>query len=176
MHIGGYSRGQVKTQVALRDGFSTSASVLGWHSWDCNLTDPHSSRVTGKSVLVRRGQGDCAGTGSLEESGGFGLARHLQPGACSRDRACSAAGVKLEPVSYRRVLPFVSPDVAGSAGLMIGLGSWGRRRGGAAAVVTGHAGVLPSPVDRQTHISRPGVYQIGPSGSSVQVNGEGGAR
>jgi hypothetical protein len=34
-------------------------------------------------------------------------------------------------------------------------------------VVTGHAGVLPSPVDRQTYIGRPGVYQIGPSGSSV---------
>jgi hypothetical protein len=37
-------------------------------------------------------------------------------------------------------------------------------------------GVLPSAAGRQARISRSRVYQIGPSGSSVQVNGEGGAR
>ena len=47
-----------------------------------------------------------------------------------------ASGVKCEPVSARRVLPFALPEVTGPAGLMIGLGP-GVAELGAAALVTG---------------------------------------
>jgi hypothetical protein len=81
---------------------STSASVLGWHS----------ARAMGESLLPRRRPGrlreDMKSTGkaglgwpaisSLERTAGIGV--------------CLASGVKFEPVSYRRVLPFALPDVA----------------------------------------------------------------
>src|SRR5215472_3970090 len=65
-----------------------------------------------------------------------------------------ASGAKFEPVSDRRILPFALPEVTGPAGLMIGLGPGICAGVDAAAVVTGHGGVLPSAAGRQARISR----------------------
>jgi len=108
---GGSLRGRAKTQVALRNGLPrqrpSSAGTV--HAPRANPRFCAAARATARGHEAYR-------------EGGFGLARHLQPGACSRDRACLASRVKFEQVSYRRVLPFALPDVTGSAGLMIGPG------------------------------------------------------
>jgi hypothetical protein len=167
MHNGGYSRGRAKTQVAVRDGFHVSLRprlAQCTRHGRIRASAPRPGRL--REDMTPAGKAGLGGPAisSLERTAGIGV--------------CLASGVKFEPASYRRACR--SRCLTSRSGRPDDrAGSWGQRRSGAAAVVTGHADMPACCHHRRAGrraLAGPGVYQTGPSGASVQVNGEGGAR
>jgi hypothetical protein len=145
-------------------GFGFPACAGGWQillilAASCWIGPRHPVGRAVAAPVTRRaaaaGNGRPARCRSADEAcrgGGFVLDRHLQPGAYSRDRACLASRAGLS--RCRTAVCCRSRCLTSRSGRPDDrAGSWGQRRIGAVAVVTGPAGVLPSAVDRQAHIS-----------------------